>query len=106
MMDMILSAPPAPAIQHQGETPLALVLDDDTKVRTVAALLLNSVGIETVAFGSAQEVLNHGEPERPCCLLSDVRLPGMSWLDLQTLLAERGSLMPVIFMSEIGRAHV
>ena len=86
-------APPAAPL------PLAYVLDDDLEVRTIVSLLLNSVGIETSLFSSAQELIDHGEPDRPSCLVCDVRLPGMSGLDLQTRLAEQGSLMPIIFVS-------
>ena len=80
-------------------SPLAYILDDDVEVRTVVSLLLNSVGIETKLFSSAQELIDQGEPDRPCCLVSDVRLPGMSGLDLQIRLAEQRSLMPIIFVS-------
>jgi FixJ family two-component response regulator len=91
--------PESPAVASVATSPLAYILDDDSEVRTVVSLLLNSIGIETKLFSSAQELIDHGEPDRPCCLVSDVRLPGMSGLDLQIRLAEQGSLMPIIFVS-------
>lgn len=107
MLDLLDRSSAYPPIQGTAASsttapPLAYVLDDEPEIRNLVALLLNSVGIETRLFSSAPELIDHGEPDLPCCLICDVRLPGMSGLDLQRQLAEKGSLMPIIFVSGFG----
>lgn len=78
------------------------VVDDDDAVRSSLRLLLKSVGLPTVAFASAQEFLAAWHPEQPGCLVLDVRMPGMSGIELQTELNQRGAIIPVIFISGHG----
>lgn len=78
------------------------VVDDDDAVRNSLRLLLKSVGLPTVAFPSAQEFLSAWHPEHPGCLVLDVRMPGMSGLELQVELNQRGAIIPVIFISGHG----
>lgn len=78
------------------------VVDDDDAVRSSLRLLLKSVGLPTVAFASAQEFLGAWQPEQPGCLVLDVRMPGMSGIELQTELNQRGAIIPVIFISGHG----
>ena len=65
------------------DRPLVLIVDDDEEIRSALQELLLSVGIDACCFGSTQELLNADLPERPGCLILDVRLPGASGLDLQ-----------------------
>ena len=78
------------------------VVDDDDAVRNSLRLLLKSVGLPTVAFASAREFLDSWHPGQPGCLVLDVRMPGMSGLELQEELNRRGAIIPVIFISGHG----
>ena len=68
--------------------PTVLVVDDDKSVRKGLVSLLNSVGMNAIAFASAQEFLQHKRPDAPACLVLDVRLPDLSGLDLQRRLGQ------------------
>src|SRR5687767_13180200 len=72
------------------DRPLVLIVDDDEDVRFAIRELLLSVGIDACCFGSTQELLQADLPERPGCLILDVRMPGASGLDLQHHLALNG----------------
>jgi FixJ family two-component response regulator len=78
------------------------VVDDDDAVRNSLRLLLKSVGLPTVEFASAREYLDSWHPAQPGCLVLDVRMPGMSGLELQEELNRRGAIIPVIFISGHG----
>jgi FixJ family two-component response regulator len=79
-----------------------MVVDDDTGVRNAMRALLKSVGLECALFASAQEFLATYQPAQPGCLLLDIRMPGMSGLELQQQLNLRGAVIPVIFMTGHG----
>jgi FixJ family two-component response regulator len=81
---------------------LIIVVDDDSGVRNAMRVLLKSVGLESVQFASAQEFLASYQPSQPGCLLLDIRMPGMSGLELQQQLNLRGAVIPVIFMTGHG----
>ncbi len=81
---------------------MVMVVDDDSGVRNAMRSLLKSVGLESVLFGSAQEFLDGYKPSQPGCLLLDIRMPGMSGLELQQQLNLRGAVIPVIFMTGHG----
>ncbi|MDE3795746.1 DNA-binding response regulator [Sinorhizobium meliloti] len=83
-------------------SPVAILVDDDATVRDALEELLNSVGIDTISFSSGQEVLDATLPDRPGCLVLDVRMPGLSGLDLQHLLASKGILTPIVFLTGHG----
>jgi FixJ family two-component response regulator len=85
-----------------ADSPVAILVDDDATVRDALEELLNSVGIETLSFSSGQEVLDATLPDRPGCLVLDVRMPGLSGLDLQHLLASRGIRTPIVFLTGHG----
>lgn len=85
-----------------ADLPLVLVVDDDAAIREALCDLLRSVGLETRSFGSTQELLQAELPDRPSCLVLDVRLPGQSGLDLQTQLARDGEGPPIVFMTGHG----
>ena len=78
------------------------IVDDDEAVRTSVRFLIRSVGLQAQAFASAQEFLGAYDPRQPGCLLLDVRMPGMSGLDLQQELNRRGATIPVVFITGHG----
>ena len=81
---------------------IVYVVDDDGSTRASLANLLRSVGLEVRTFASAPEFLDSGPPERPGCLVLDVRLPGISGLDLQRRIAAADSPIPIIFVTGHG----
>jgi len=78
------------------------VVDDDKAVRDSLSWLISSVGLHVETFASAQEFLDVYDPTRPGCLLVDVRMPGMSGLELQKRLAENPHCLPVIIVTGHG----
>ena len=87
-----------------NKNPVVMVVDDDSGVRNAMRALLKSVGLNAVLYSSAQEFLGAYDPYQPGCLLLDIRMPGMSGMDLQQELNLRGAVVPVIFMS--GHADI
>jgi FixJ family two-component response regulator len=88
-----------PTTTSSVQVPLVLIVDDDAGIRDSLADVLRSVGLETTAFGSTAELLAATIPDRPGCLVLDVRLPGASGLDLQARLNAFGNRMPIVFMT-------
>jgi len=84
------------------KNPVIMVVDDDSGVRNAMRSLLKSVGLESALYGSAQEFLAAYQPTQPGCLVLDIRMPGMSGLELQQQLNLRGAVVPVIFMTGHG----
>ena len=82
--------------------PTVFVVDDDESVRSSLKFLLRSASLESRAFGSAQEFLEAYDPSQAGCLVLDVRMPGMSGLELQQALNLRGAIIPVIFITGHG----
>jgi FixJ family two-component response regulator len=81
------------------------VVDDDPAVRRALTRLLRNRGFPTTSFGSAEELLAAGQPDdAPTCLVVDLRMPGLSGLELQDLLLQQGLDMAMIFIS--GRASL
>ena len=78
------------------------VIDDDDAVRDALELLIQSVGLDVASFPSAVTFLERHNPERRGCLLVDIRMPGMSGLDLQEQLLRMGSTLPLIFITGHG----
>ena len=81
---------------------VVFVVDDDPAVRDALTSLLASVGLAVETFGSAQEFLTRQPPDGPACLVLDVRLPGVSGLDLQRALATAQMTLPIIFLTGYG----
>jgi FixJ family two-component response regulator len=75
------------------------VIDDDGDVRASIQRLLKTVGLRGEAFASAQDFLRRNMPEGPSCLILDIRLPGMSGLEVQRKLIDAGLSIPIIFIS-------
>lgn len=84
------------------EIPTVFVVDDDESMRESLDSLLRSVGLKTKVFSSAAEFLQSAPSERPACLILDVRLPGLSGLDLQSELKHLGIEIPIIFLTGHG----
>ncbi len=82
--------------------PTVFVVDDDAHVRKSLCWLLGSIGLEVESYASAQEFMEDFEPDRPGCLILDLRMPGMSGLQLQHQLAELGAAIPIIIISAYG----
>jgi FixJ family two-component response regulator len=81
---------------------VVFVIDDDVSVRSAISRLLAAVGLEVQMFPSGQKFLASKLPDLPGCVVLDVRLPGLSGLDLQQEMFERGIHYPVIFISGHG----
>jgi FixJ family two-component response regulator len=99
-------APAAPA-GPQGEPlerPIVFVIDDDDSVRRSLERLLRSVDLDVETFASAQDFLRKPMPDRPACVVLDLRLPGPSGLELQESLIRSGHDVPIVFIS--GHADV
>ncbi len=81
---------------------MVFVVDDDEAVRSSLRLLLKSIGMPAVAYGSAEEFLAAYDVDQRGCIVLDVRMPGMSGPELQDELNRRGALIPVIFITGHG----
>jgi len=85
-----------------AEDPIVFVVDDDRAVREATRSLIASIGLRVETFRTAQEFLRGKRPDGPGCLVLDVRLPGLSGLDLQRELAKAGTPIPIIFITGHG----
>lgn len=85
-----------------GEEPIVYVVDDDASLREALGSLFRSVGLRVQVFGSAMELLRGDLPAVPSCLVLDIRLPGLSGLDLQAELVNAGIGIPIIFVTGHG----
>lgn len=81
---------------------MVFVIDDDESIREALDSLIRSVGLSVATFASAQEFLQSPRPDVPACLILDVRMPGLSGLDLQRDLAEANIHIPIIFITGHG----
>jgi len=81
---------------------VVFVVDDDSAMREALSSLIRSAGVSVEAFASAREYLEHKRPDLPACLVLDVRMPGMSGLELQRELAAAGAHPPIIFITAHG----
>jgi FixJ family two-component response regulator len=84
------------------ERPTVFVVDDDASMREALKNLLRSVGLAVETFGSAKEFLSSDRSKAPGCLVLDVRLPGLSGLDLQRQLADANLQIPIVFITGHG----
>jgi len=88
-----MSLPPSPTV---------FVVDDDAAIRKAVSRLLRSAGIAVTVFESPREFLAQYDPNTPGCLVLDLAMPGFNGLQLQTVLGEKGSILPIIFLSGHG----
>jgi RNA polymerase sigma factor (sigma-70 family) len=82
--------------------PVVFVIDDDPSVRSSLKFLIGTVGLQVESFDSAESFLQKKPPERPSCLVLDVRLRGLSGLDFQRELAARNIRTPIVFITGHG----
>lgn len=82
--------------------PMVFIVDDDASIREALSSLVRSVGLGVDTFSSAKEFLRHKRPETPACLVLDVRLPGLSGIELQRELASADVQIPIIFITGHG----
>ena len=87
-------------------TGLVAIVDDDASMRAAIEDLLGSVGIKAESFASAEEFLLSGLQNRIACLISDIRMPGMTGLELQARLIAEGSRVPIVFITAHGNARI
>jgi len=85
-----------------AEEPVVFVVDDDEDIRAAMRSLLASVGLRVETFPTAQDFLGSRRPDAPACLVLDVQLPGLSGLDLQYELIQKGISIPIVFLSGHG----
>jgi len=82
--------------------PIVYIVDDDLSVRRSTERLIRSAGFKVLTFTSAREFLANPKPEGPACLVLDVRMPGLSGMELQRELAQSGIHIPIIFITGHG----
>jgi FixJ family two-component response regulator len=81
---------------------MVFVVDDDQSVREGLSSLIRSIGLDVETYASGHEYLRRPPPQSPACLVLDVRMPGLSGLDLQRELADQGREIPIIFITAHG----
>lgn len=86
----------------KNDEQLVYVIDDDEAVRHSLGLLLDALGLQNEVYGSALDFLNGFNPNRPSCLVCDVRMPSLSGLELQQRLADSNTEIPIIFITGHG----
>ncbi len=84
------------------EDPIIFVVDDDEAVRLSTEMLIRSMGLRVESFGSAAEFLEDFDPQQPGCVILDIRMPGMSGLELQEHLNEMKASIPIVFVTGHG----
>ena len=90
----------------QTNTRIVAIVDDDESVRRALEGLLKAVGFRAIGFPSAEEFLNSGQQHNTACLVTDIRMPGMSGLDLQARLNSQNVKIPTIFITAHGDANM
>jgi FixJ family two-component response regulator len=88
--------------ERSAPLPVVFVVDDDASVREALGSLIRSIGLRVEAFASAQEFFAAKRPDAICCLILDVRLPGVSGLDFQAELTKAKIQIPIIFITGHG----
>ena len=86
----------------QGKTNLVAIVDDDDLMRSALQGLLKAVGLPARAFASAEEFLKSGQQHETACLIADIRMPGISGLELQARLNAEHCRIPTIFITAHG----
>jgi FixJ family two-component response regulator len=86
----------------QGKTKLVAIVDDDDLIRSALQGLLKSAGLPALAFASSEEFLKSGRPDQTACLIADIRMPGISGLELQARLNADHYRIPTIFITAHG----
>jgi FixJ family two-component response regulator len=87
---------------NSSDKPTVFIVDDDDRMRAATQRLLKTIGLHSEPFATPQDFLRHKLPDVASCLVLDVRLPGMSGLEVQRKLNERGVTIPIIFITGHG----
>ena len=90
----------------QRKTKLVAIVDDDHSMRSALQGLLKAVGLSSQAFASAEDFLESGQQHQTACLITDIRMPGISGLELQTRLNAEHCKIPTIFITAHGDAKM
>jgi FixJ family two-component response regulator len=90
----------------QAKTKLVAIVDDDHSMRSALGGLLKAVGFSSQAFASAEEFLQSGQQHQTSCLITDIRMPGISGLELQARLNAEHCRIPTIFITAHGDAQM
>lgn len=86
----------------EDKSSLIVIVDDDESMRSALQGLMKEAGFQAMTFASAEEFLNSGEQKGTACLIADIRMPGMSGLDLQSKLNRDRIRIPIIFITALG----
>src|ERR1700739_3521264 len=89
-------------MENKGNMKLVAIVDDDDLMRSALQGMLKSVGLPSQAFPSAEEFLKSGQQRQAACLIADIRMPGMSGLELQSHLNAERCKIPIIFITAHG----
>jgi FixJ family two-component response regulator len=92
-------------MRRTQQAPLIAIVDDEAALREATESLLRSAGFSAECYASANEFLQSGCSARASCLILDVRLPGMSGLELQKTLCANGTKLPIIFITAQEDLH-
>jgi FixJ family two-component response regulator len=98
----VLNRPQSAGDRAGADRSLVILVDDDDGLREALQELMMSAGLDAIGFASTRDLLAAQLPDRPGCLVVDVRMPGVSGLDLQHRLAESGSTKPIVFLTAHG----
>jgi FixJ family two-component response regulator len=90
----------------QMKAKLVAIVDDDESVRIALQGLMKAVGLPATTFASAEEFLDSGQYRQTACLITDIRMPGISGLELQAKLNSENCRIPTIFITAHGDARV
>ena len=89
-------------MSSQQSSRFIVIVDDDRSVQIALQDLIESEGLSTLCFGSAEQFLDSGAQHKAACLIADIRMPGMSGLELQTKIKAERCLIPIIFITAHG----
>jgi len=103
---MAIKTEERPVATLDSKTRIVAIVDDDESVRIALQGMIKSVGLPAQAFASAEDFLNSGLLHQTACLIADIRMPGMSGLDLQAKLNAEHCRIPTIFITAHGDAKM
>ena len=89
-----------------SDSQLVAIVDDDQSIQSALRDLMESAGLSARSFASGEEFLESDQRSKTACLVSDIRMPGMSGLELQAKLKAEGSRIPIIFITAHGNAEM
>ena len=93
-------------MSSQQSSRFIVIVDDDRSVQIALQDLIESEGLSTLCFGSAEQFLDSGAQHKAACLIADIRMPGMSGLELQAKLKAERCRIPIIFITAHGDAKM